>query len=78
MRTDYTPKEIKGLLDGAVVGQEELKVCLATQFFLHMKKLDQFTKTKDKDVLQSNFKNNILIAGPSDNVGASFRAAESG
>src|SRR6202790_3125452 len=56
------PKEVKGLLDGYVIGQDQAKKKLAVAVYNHYKRIDYLEKNKRLDVeLQ---KSNILLIGP--------------
>jgi len=55
------PKEIKGLLDEYVIGQEQAKKKLAVAVYNHYKRIDFAEKTHGEVELQ---KSNILLIGP--------------
>ena len=56
------PKEIKELLDGYVIGQDQAKKKLAVAVYNHYKRIDYLEKNRKLDVeLQ---KSNILLIGP--------------
>ena len=62
-RTDLpTPSEIKGTLDGYVIGQEPAKRTLAVAVYNHYKRLRHKEKAKKDDVELT--KSNILLIGP--------------
>ena len=62
-RTDLpTPLEIKGTLDGYVIGQELAKRTLAVAVYNHYKRLRHKEKAKKDDVELT--KSNILLIGP--------------
>jgi ATP-dependent Clp protease ATP-binding subunit ClpX len=54
------PKEIKGILDEYVIGQEKVKRILAVAVYNHYKRLKAQTKKNDVELAKSN----ILLIGP--------------
>jgi len=55
-----TPKEIKGVLDQYVIGQEEAKRALAVSVYNHYKRIDAPPADEDVELQKSN----ILMVGP--------------
>lgn len=60
-----SPKEIKGILDDYVIGQENAKKILSVAVYNHYKRInhEEHNKNKDKDDVEIQ-KSNILLLGP--------------
>lgn len=58
----YTPKEIKGMLDDYVIGQDKAKIALSVAVYNHFKKIKNNAKSKKNEILD---KSNILFIGKS-------------
>ena len=58
-----SPKEIKGILDDYVIGQEKAKKILAVAVYNHYKRINHEEEAKDKDDVEIQ-KSNILLLGP--------------
>ncbi len=58
-----SPKEISGILDDYVIGQQRAKKVLAVAVYNHYKRLRLGDKKKDKEAIELG-KSNILLVGP--------------
>lgn len=57
---NFTPKEIKAMLDDYVIGQDKAKKILAVAVYNHYKRLDNTVNMGDVEIQKSN----VLIIGP--------------
>ena len=55
-----TPQEIKTILDGYVIGQEDAKKTLSVAVYNHYKRINNLEKVNDVEIQKSN----ILLLGP--------------
>jgi len=62
--TIYTPGEIKQYLDRFVIGQDDVKIKLASAFYTHLKACEQIDLQGNEKIRTKLPHNNVLLFGP--------------